>query len=130
MGPFASERGYTRRCGAHFKPLLAEFGHQNAPKSIKNVPPGRFSQWPARDAQKHNKELVHRCRRVQLHNYLQRKIMQENASFYMTAALTDARVASENTVFCAHPCVPSMGPIGSERVYPRRCGACFKPLLA
>eukprot|EP00661_Eupelagonemidae_sp_cell13_P008930 gene8930-biopygen10692 len=23
-----------------------------------------------------------------------------------------------------------MGPIGSERVYPRRCGACFKPLLA
>eukprot|EP00661_Eupelagonemidae_sp_cell13_P023989 gene23989-biopygen1308 len=36
MGPFASGRGYTRRCGAHFKPFLAGFGHQNDPKSIEN----------------------------------------------------------------------------------------------
>eukprot|EP00661_Eupelagonemidae_sp_cell13_P020225 gene20225-biopygen22095 len=49
------------------------------------------------------------------------------ASFYLTGALTDARVESGHTVFCAHPCVPSMGSIGSERVYPRRCGASFKP---
>eukprot|EP00661_Eupelagonemidae_sp_cell13_P014556 gene14556-biopygen5123 len=40
------------------------------------------------------------------------------ASFYLTGALTDARVESGYTGFCAHPCVPSMGPIGSERVYP------------
>eukprot|EP00661_Eupelagonemidae_sp_cell13_P009234 gene9234-biopygen22698 len=52
MGPFASERGYARRCGASFKPLLAGFEPQNAPKSAKNCPPGRPSQWPARDARK------------------------------------------------------------------------------
>eukprot|EP00661_Eupelagonemidae_sp_cell13_P020771 gene20771-biopygen10136 len=30
------------------------FRHQNAPKSWQNGPPGRASQWPAWDAQKHN----------------------------------------------------------------------------
>eukprot|EP00661_Eupelagonemidae_sp_cell13_P025049 gene25049-biopygen4463 len=52
MEPFASERWYTRRCGAHFKPFLAAFDPKNAPKSVRNVPPGRSSRWPARDAEK------------------------------------------------------------------------------
>eukprot|EP00661_Eupelagonemidae_sp_cell13_P010082 gene10082-biopygen210 len=30
MGPFASERGYTRRCGAFFKPLLSGLGRAGA----------------------------------------------------------------------------------------------------
>eukprot|EP00661_Eupelagonemidae_sp_cell13_P019948 gene19948-biopygen2538 len=45
-----------------------------------------------------------------------------------TGGLTDARVGCKNAGFCALPCVPSIGPIGSEQVYPRRCGASFKPL--
>eukprot|EP00661_Eupelagonemidae_sp_cell13_P019733 gene19733-biopygen2521 len=39
MGPLGSERGYTRRCGAHFKPFLAAFDTQNATKSVTNEPP-------------------------------------------------------------------------------------------
>eukprot|EP00661_Eupelagonemidae_sp_cell13_P012286 gene12286-biopygen4930 len=41
--------------------------------------------------------------------------VRKYASFGRTHALTAAPVQTENTIFCAHPCVPSMGHFASER---------------
>eukprot|EP00661_Eupelagonemidae_sp_cell13_P013679 gene13679-biopygen511 len=93
--------------------------------------PGRHSQWPAPRLSQEvaspgcwktsflagpgsPKRLACRLTSIYPTNRMLAKTASGMASFYLTGALTDARVESGHTVFCAHPCVPSMGPIGSE----------------
>eukprot|EP00661_Eupelagonemidae_sp_cell13_P020775 gene20775-biopygen17606 len=76
MEPFGSERGCTRRCGAHFKQFLAGLVYQNAPKSITNWPTGRSRST---------------C-----------KAVRKYASFGRAHGLTASPVGIKNTIFCAH----------------------------
>eukprot|EP00661_Eupelagonemidae_sp_cell13_P017229 gene17229-biopygen21859 len=40
--------------------------------------------------------------------------VRKNASFGRALGLTGSPEGTENTVFCGHPCVPSMGPLWTE----------------
>eukprot|EP00661_Eupelagonemidae_sp_cell13_P015039 gene15039-biopygen20159 len=98
MVSFGSERGYTRRCGASFKPLLAGLDTKMLQKVSKNETPCRPSQWPARDAQKHH--------------------IPVNLSSCQTDALTDARVGIENTIFVHTPVYHRWHPLGASAGIP------------
>eukprot|EP00661_Eupelagonemidae_sp_cell13_P022226 gene22226-biopygen10233 len=145
MGPFGSERGYSRRCGvpgcskaAYFSGLRCQNASNMLQTEIRIIracvhsgdagPEIRIFQAHARSNNRPgvNWKYHFLCTPVCTIDGTLRERARKYASFGRTHALTAAPVQTGNTIFCAHPCVPSMGPFGSEREYTRRCGVYLK----
>eukprot|EP00661_Eupelagonemidae_sp_cell13_P012424 gene12424-biopygen10991 len=130
MGPIGTERVYPRCCGVSFKQPWASFGGQHTLGQTASGMASFYLTGALTDAQVERYGFIPKCFKSVTNGHRAGSTGRPGGAGPGRAGRSNRRSGGEwEYFFCTHPCVPSMRPIGSERVFLRRCGASFKPLL-